>query len=433
MKYIFVQIASYRDRDVARTVEDCIKKADNPRRLRFGICWQKDSDDESLLKYQSKDNFSILTFPYQDSKGVCWARNKIQSLYNGEDFIMQIDAHHRFVQDWDKILLKMIEETDSKKPILTTYGTPFFADRTMNACAMYDATPCRVKFHNFTSAGILIPKPDYMVNYQNLKSPEPARFLSGHFLFTSGSFIRSCPYDPHLYFHGEEITMAVRAYTHGYDLFHPNKLIQWHLYAKGFVNQHAHDHDPWSKTATEPFWSNLELESVRRIRTLLNIPPHPDEPENTKRKVKIQKKYGLGTKRSLPEYEQFAGVDFNLQSVQKYTEDGNPPPNPEVLGGNYEWSQSFKNSYRVIMETVKNDIDTTASDCTFWYVGVHDSHSNEVYRRDIQRTEFKKLLDNHVIRLSLNVTSYNTPETCTIWPYSPTKGWMTKTTKQIRL
>ena len=107
MKYIFVQIASYRDRDVARTVEDCIKKADNPRRLRFGICWQKDSDDESLLKYQSKDNFSILTFPYQDSKGVCWARNKIQSLYNGEDFIMQIDAHHRFVQDWDKILLKM--------------------------------------------------------------------------------------------------------------------------------------------------------------------------------------------------------------------------------------------------------------------------------------------------------------------------------------
>ena len=40
------------------------------------------------------------------------------------------------------------------------------------------------------------------------------------------------PYDPTLYFLGEEITLAVRAYTHGYDLFHPSETIVWHEYTR---------------------------------------------------------------------------------------------------------------------------------------------------------------------------------------------------------
>tara|TARA_Y100000310_G_scaffold279729_1_gene299036 strand:- start:815 stop:2113 length:1299 start_codon:yes stop_codon:yes gene_type:complete len=432
MKYIFIQIPCYRDRQIVQTIEDCIKKASNPRRLRFGICWQKSSEEDYLLSYQSRDNFKILTFPYENSKGVCWARNQIQKLYDGEDYIFQLDSHHRFVQDWDKILLKMLTQTDSKKPILTTYGTPFFTDRSVNACGMYDMTPTRIFFHRFNPAGILIQKPEYMRNYRNVKRPEPARFLSGHFIFTSGSFIRACPYDPKLYFHGEEIAMAVRAFTHGYDLYHPNKLIQWHLYAKGYVNKHAYDHDPYTTNNT-PFWSDLEVESVRRLRSLLGIPPEVDEPENTKRIVKIQKKYGLGTKRTLEDYQKYAGVDFNLKSVQKYTQDGNTPPNPKVIGGSYDWKESFRDGHRVVVEVTKDEIDTSADDCTFWYVGAHDVNQIEVYRRDLQRDDINNLLANHVIRLSLKVTSFNTPKTCTIWPYSPSKGWLTKTTKQIRL
>jgi hypothetical protein len=271
-----------------------------------------------------------------------------------------------------------------------------------------------------------------MDDYRHIKRPELARFLSCHFLFTTGDFIADCPYDPKLYFHGEEILTAVKAYTHGYDIYHPNKLVLWHLYAKGVVNHHAYDHDPYTQEKG-PYWSNLEVESVRRIRSLLNIPPHPSEPPNTKKTVTIAKKYSLGTKRTLEEYERYAGVNFKLQSVQKYTDDTNPPPNPHVLGDAYDWEKSFEKSYRVIVEFDPKEIDTSEDDYTFWYVGAHDINNIEIYRKDLSAAHASKLLQTNPIRLSLNVTSYQTPTSCTIWPYSPSKGWLSKTTKHISL
>jgi mannose-6-phosphate isomerase-like protein (cupin superfamily) len=30
------------------------------------------------------------------SKGLCWARSEIQKLYEGEDYTLELDSHHRF-------------------------------------------------------------------------------------------------------------------------------------------------------------------------------------------------------------------------------------------------------------------------------------------------------------------------------------------------
>ena len=35
-----------------------------------------------------------------------------------------------------------------------------------------------------------------------MKHPEPAAWLSAHFIFTDGSWVEEVPYDPDLYFHG---------------------------------------------------------------------------------------------------------------------------------------------------------------------------------------------------------------------------------------
>ena len=62
-----------------------------------------------------------------------------------------------------------------------------------------------------------------------------------------------------------------------------------------------------------------------------------------------------------------------------------------------------------------------------------DINNNEVYRKDLPVAQTSKLLQTNPIRLSLTVNSYHTPTTCTIWPYSPSKGWLSKTTKHISL
>jgi len=66
-----------------------------------------------------------IDFHAKESRGVCWARNKVQSLWEGEEFTLQIDSHMRFVEGWDNILLGMYAEWPTKKAVLTTYPIPY--------------------------------------------------------------------------------------------------------------------------------------------------------------------------------------------------------------------------------------------------------------------------------------------------------------------
>ena len=45
---IFVSLAAYRDPQLVPTIQDCIRKASNPARLKFGVCLQRDAEDAPL-------------------------------------------------------------------------------------------------------------------------------------------------------------------------------------------------------------------------------------------------------------------------------------------------------------------------------------------------------------------------------------------------
>ena len=93
-----------------------IAKAKYPKRLTFGICWQRSAEDEwdNLDKYKDNPKFTIMDVPWNESKGLCWARHHIQKMWKGEKYTMQLDSHHRFLQDWDEILIEMMEENVRK-------------------------------------------------------------------------------------------------------------------------------------------------------------------------------------------------------------------------------------------------------------------------------------------------------------------------------
>ena len=94
-----------------------------------------------------------------------------------------------------------------------------------------------------------------------------ARFLAAGFLFTIGSFVEEVPYDPELYFFGEEIAMTLRAYTHGYDLFHPHQVLVWHDYVRSYATRHWDDHAPDDKSAATIAADNQQdLASRMKIR-----------------------------------------------------------------------------------------------------------------------------------------------------------------------
>ena len=130
---IFVQIASYRDPELVKTLKSMIENAKKPKNLRIGICRQFHPDDlfDNLDEYKDDNRFRVLDVLYSESKGVCWARNQVQQLYDGEEYTMQIDSHMRFEKNWDDEFIKMIKQLQKKgfeKPLLTGYVSSFNPD-----------------------------------------------------------------------------------------------------------------------------------------------------------------------------------------------------------------------------------------------------------------------------------------------------------------
>ena len=298
MGKIFVQIASYRDKQLIPTIKDLLQNAHEPQNLTFGICWQHD-ETESLDEFKDDLRFRILDIPYQDSKGCCWARNLTQSLYKGEKCTMQIDSHMRFAPNWDQECINMIEELKSKghkKPMLTGYPPSFFPEEDPEKRMKF---PIRVKFDKFIEQGAINLKPHKLNEWENMTSPYPAKYFSAGFCFTIGEFIKDVPYDPELFFRGEEITMTIRAYTHGYNFFHPHKIILWHEYTrKGAHRNHI---------------SSAMKNSHHRTNVFLGLSGL--DPNSIDFGI-----YGLGTKRTFADYEEFSGIYFASKDATKCIE-----------------------------------------------------------------------------------------------------------------
>ena len=84
---IFVQIASYRDPELIKSLEDCIENANRPENLRFGICRQYKPEDgfDVLPEWMQNDSrFRVVDVNWREARGVCWARNVVQNEYKDE-------------------------------------------------------------------------------------------------------------------------------------------------------------------------------------------------------------------------------------------------------------------------------------------------------------------------------------------------------------
>jgi len=404
---IFVQIASYRDPQLVPTIEDMIKNAKNPKNLRFGICRQFHPEDgfDNLDNYREDKRFRIVDVLYEYSLGVCWARNQVQQLYNGEMYTLQIDSHMRFEKNWDVEMIGMVKQLQGMgipKPLLTGYVSSFDPE---NDPEKRVNEPWRMAFDRFIPEGAIFFLPESIPGWQELEQPIPSRFYSAHYCFTLGEFSNEVQHNPEYYFHGEEISIAVRAFTHGYDLFHPHKVLIWHEYTrKGRTKQWDDDKD----------WVNKNNKSHLTNRKLFGMDGETQEGH--------EGKYGFGTVRTLEEYEKYAGISFNKRGVQQYTLDKKYPPNPE-FDTQEEWDNSiltiFKHCIDLGLEKVPEQ------DYDFWAVAFHNENDETIFRKDADKDEIRRLKGDPdgYCKIWREFNTTNKPAYWVVWPHSESKGW----------
>lgn len=297
---IYIQIASYRDPQLLLTIKDCLDKAKYPQNLTFGIGWQHCDNDiwDNLNEYIYDDRFKIIDINYKDSKGVCWVRNLLQNLYQGEVYTLQLDSHHRFSQDWDIVLIEMLKSLQDDgylKPLITSYIPSFDPDNDPDGRIMI---PWKMNFDKFIPEGAVffLPAP-FDPKIDDLEKPLKGKFFSGHFSFTLGQFCQEVKYDPNYYFHGEEINISVRSFTHGYDIFHPNKVVCWHEYTRKNRIKQWDDDKEWYKKNTSSHLRNCKLFGIDGIVNDIDFGI-----------------YGFGNIRSLQEYEKYSELSFKNRS-----------------------------------------------------------------------------------------------------------------------
>jgi glycosyltransferase involved in cell wall biosynthesis len=413
---IFVQIAAYRDPQLEPTIKNMLENAKRPKNLRVGICRQYNPDDQFdlLEEYRKDKRFRILDVLYSDSKGVCWARNQVQQLYEGEEYTLQIDSHMRFEKDWDDTLIKMVKQLQKKgfeKPLLTGYVSSFDPD---NDPAGRVQEPWRMAFDRFIPEGAVFFLPESIPGWQQMKEPVTARFYSAHFAFTLGQFSTEVQHDPEFYFHGEEISIAVRAYTHGYDLFHPHKVVIWHEYTrKGRTKQWDDDKD----------WVNKNNLSHQKNRQLFGM----DGEEVTM----DFSKYGFGTERTLRDYEIYSGLLFSKRAVQQYTLDKNYPPNPYIFETEEELMASYASIFKHCIDVGFTQVPE--KDYEFWVVAFHDENDETIFRKDADLNEINMMMNDPdgYCKVWRDFQTVHKPKYWVVWPYSTSKGWCERITGNL--
>lgn len=404
---IFVQIASYRDPQLIPTIKNMLENAKRPKNIRLGIARQFHPEDgfDDLSEFDSDKRFRILNIPYEESTGVCWARNLTQQLYEGEDYTLQIDSHMRFEKDWDDTLIKMIKQLQKKgykKPLLTGYVSSFDPENDPQGRVN---EPWRMAFDRFTPEGVVFFLPETIPGWKELKEPVPARFYSAHFAFTLGVFSTEVQHDPEFYFHGEEISISVRAYTHGYDLFHPHKVVIWHEYTRKGRTKQWDDDKEWHKRNTSCHIKN---------RQLLGVDGEVYSGDTSQ---------FFGTERTIRDYERYSGLLFSKRAIQQETIDKKYPPNTYNYSSEEEWIESFATIFKHCIDLDLNRVPET--DYDFWVVAFHNDKDETIYRQDADANEIVRIKNDPdgygKVWREFNTTER--PKYWVVWPHSISKDW----------
>ena len=334
LETVFIMIASYRDWQCPRTLESIFTRAKYPERVRVAVVDQMDTTsgleipcgepprecdgvnaDHVFCRYRSQ----IDTYEMEDelAVGPCFARHIGHRMYRGEYYAMQVDAHVTFVQDWDTDVINQIKVTGNEMAVLTTYLSDVQGsiDPVTNK-SLRKTRPimCNTQYES-NQQGTYLRHRSQPEGPSSIKgSPQMEPYWAAGFSFARGHFIVNVPYDQYLpmIFLGEEMSIGLRGFTYGYDMYANEKSICFHSYAIG-KNKDARE-------KVNHFWEHSELyagvgkKAMKRVLGVVKMNPEVAESEWDHTELD---KYGIGKVRTVEKFYETFGIDV----VKKHAAD----------------------------------------------------------------------------------------------------------------
>jgi hypothetical protein len=296
MASIFVQIAAYRDFEVTPTILDAIKQSTGNHTINFGV--HTVYVDEAEINVPDLPNVKHAESKAPENIGLGIGRALAHQFYDGEDYYLQCDSHSRFVNGWDEIAINSILDYQIQgmlKPLITMYPANYWYP-SLNATYV---DKDNIENNNLTEISFY-ENPN---QFKEIKIPTQTaislkdknqliKSVSGGSIFTVDGFL---PFNTEIAFYGEEIWLAARAFTHGFDIVVPKKQYIYHLY---------YDHTkPAEINKRKLLWADFpnEFTELDKISKALIYKTFTEGTTG---------EFLLGTERTILEYGLYAGLDF---------------------------------------------------------------------------------------------------------------------------
>lgn len=303
---IFVSVASYRDAELVKTLESLVANADNPQDLVVAVLSQDLKGKHPNLDFVP--NLKYDQMHSQHAKGAGYARKRIMEQYNGEDYFFQIDSHMRFAKGWDTKLLHMLEQAqedaNTNKVILSQFPAPYDAHTDgsdyypKDDPDFWDRVSWTSVVNTFYGAWA-----GHRNEIEDKSKPHPSHTVLAGYIFTIGDFVNDIPYDERITFMGEELCIAIRAYTRGYRIYAPNEMLIWHFYQRKDRPKVWSSNDDKSRQWR---WRDLESQSHKVQQNVLLGLEEGD--------------YGIGDRQQYLDYQAMVGIDFARFYEKELTE-----------------------------------------------------------------------------------------------------------------
>lgn len=298
---ILVEVAAYRDPDLLNTINSALKQADYPARVNFSICFQGDNLQD-FHALQRISNCKIKHLYESESKGPCYARYLCQKMLDNEKYVFQIDSHMRFIKHWDTEMIKQLLSLNDNKATISYY--PPNLESTMDQLMVSNKV-----FDQPTQPTIIYPKKfreeNYFLEFDSRfardDEPMPLRspFIAAGNFFAFADAHREVLHDPEMCWFGDELPMAIRLYTHGWNNYSSPRCYIYHKYLRQ------------NRAIPKNYYKEKQKEDSRLAQLLGLDNRNSDMGE-----------FELGQARTLAEFEEYAGINFQNKIVSEKAQKG---------------------------------------------------------------------------------------------------------------
>ncbi|GBG29265.1 Skp1-protein-hydroxyproline N-acetylglucosaminyltransferase [Hondaea fermentalgiana] len=347
---IFMAISTYRDTTCPDTLRGAFMSAKHPEKLFVGIVQQncnvqncftgtgwghtrkwvpQDGPDVDCAEAfcaefpeVCRKQVRILRLGERESYGPFFGRYLNSKLYRGENFYVQIDAHTEFRADWDYWLIDQMRRTKSYPySVISNYppaGDPKKTGRWAAPNGYTEPSPSALCGCTFEDAGgthhtvRLRETPRSIAENVDTSVPHHSAFVAAGFFVAHGSIVKNVPFDPFLpyLFMGEEISLTIRFWTGGYDIYGPAINVLRHEYVR--------KESPKFWESISMVFSNGGLHNgltdliIPRVQNLVGW---KDEPPRSESVFTRKDEFGCGNKRS--SYQFVKAMQIQIRSLRQ--------------------------------------------------------------------------------------------------------------------